>query len=185
MNTRTAALVCVIATAVGACYAVLLAIGVPDPTWGFGLRTLIHLGELAGVVAVALAGAIGAGILGRVGVGTAVIGQVLLAVAELVFEGNPAVGEQLFNVAPLLSMIGMVLAGIGVLRAGQWSGWARFTPLAVGLWMLVVVTPVMLTMGPPPATAAIWALAGWDLCWLLLGVSALTQTARTRAPAKA
>lgn len=185
MTTRSAARVCVVLTAVAVCYAVILALGVPDPAWGFGLRAVIHLGELAGVIALAMAGAAGTGALGRIGLGVAAVAQVLFAVAELIFESNPGVGEQLFNVAPILSIVGMVLAGIAVLRAGRWSGWARFSPLAVGLWMLVVVTPVLLTAGPPPATAAVWTIAGWDLCWLLLGAAALTQTARTRTPAPA
>lgn len=52
--------------------------------------------------------------------------------AELVLPGSPAVGEQIFSVAPL----------------------------------------------------AVWAIAGWELTWLLLGVAVLTGApARSRAAA--
>jgi hypothetical protein len=34
----------------------------------------------------------------------------------------------MFGVGALLSTVGFVLAGIGTLHAGRWSGWARWVP---------------------------------------------------------
>src|SRR6201999_2696107 len=115
-----------------------------EPSWGFALQALIHIGELA--VLLAVFGAVGAqvGALGRIGFGVAALGQVLLVVAELVFPFNGPVGDQIFTFAPLLSGLGMVLAGVAVLRSGVWRGWQRVTPLLVGAGMLLVVIPLII-----------------------------------------
>lgn len=170
-STRAAALVCIIGTAAGVVYADAGASTGWEPSLGFAQQALLHVAELAGVIGLALSGAAGAGWLGQIGLGAAVLGQVLLIVAELTFPGSPDLADQIFNVAPPLSAIGMVLAGIAVLRVGRWAGWHRFTPLLVGLYVFVVVTPVLVISGGPPAAAALWALTGWELCWLLLGVA--------------
>jgi hypothetical protein len=179
-TSRTLALVAVGVTAVLAIYALVVGFTAADPSWGYLLQALGHLGELAAVVALALSGAAGAGLLGRIGLGAAALGEVLLTVAELVYPSAPDLGDQLFMIAPLLSGIGMVLAGIAVLRAGRWSGWHRFVPLAVGIWMLAVTTPILITTGGPPAFAAVLAIAGWDVLWVLLGLSVLAENARER-----
>jgi hypothetical protein len=181
-TTRTAALVGLVITAVGVVYTLAAATGF-EPSWGFVLQALIHIGELAVVLAVF--GAVGAqvGVLGRIGFGVAALGQVLLVVAELVFPFNGPIGEQLFNVAPLLSGLGMVLAGIAVLRSGVWRGWKRVTPLLVGAWMLVIVIPLIIVFDGPPATAPVLGLAGWDICWALAAIAVLTESARERSSA--
>jgi hypothetical protein len=177
---RALALVAVVLTAVLAVYALIVGFTAAEPSWGYLLQALGHLGELAAVIALALCGATGTGLLGRIGLGAAALGELLLVVAELVFPSAPDLGDQLFMIAPLLSGIGMVLAGIAVLRAGRWSGWHRFVPFAVGVWVLVVMTPVLIASGGPPAFAAVLTIAAWDVLWLLLGLSVLAETARDR-----
>ena len=170
-SARTAALVCMIGTGLAVLYAAAGALAGWEPSYGFVLQGVIHVAELAGVIALVLSGAAGPGWLGRTGLGAAVLGQVVLVVAELVYPGDPDLGDQLFGVGPVLSALGMVAAGVAVLRAGTWTGWHRFTPLAVGLWSIVVLTPALVVSGGPPAPVALWAIAGWDLTWLLLGVA--------------
>lgn len=176
-STRTAALVCVVGTAYGAVYAAAAAITAWEPSLSYAFRVPMHLAALAGVIGLVLSGAAGTGWLGRVGLGAATLGQVLLSAAELTYPGRPEVGEQLFMIAPPLSAIGMVLAGVAVLRTGRWTGWLRFTPLIVGLYVFVIQTPVFVIAGPPPAAAAVWTIAGWELCWVLLGVALWTDAA--------
>ena len=159
-------------------YAVAVALTGLEPSYGFVLQALIHVAELAVVGALVLCGAAGSGWLGRVGLGAAVLGQVLLVVAELTYPGDPALAEQIFSVAPLLSAVGMVLAGVAVLRTGRWTGWQRFAPLLVGLWAIVVLMPAVIATGGPPAPVATLAIAGWELTWLLLGVAAWTAATR-------
>lgn len=178
-TTRTAALVGLVIAAVGVVYTLAAAAGF-EPSWGFALQALIHIGELA--VVLALFGAIGAqvGALGRIGFGVAALGQVSLVVAELLFPFNGPVGEQIFNFAPLLSGLGMVLAGIAVLRSGVWRGWHRVTPLLVGAWMLLVAIPLIIAFDGPPNLAPTLALAGWDVCWALAAIAVLSEPARER-----
>lgn len=98
-TTRTSALVGVI-TVLAALFAAIGALTGWEPSWGFLARAVIHLGELAVVLALALCGAAGRGWPGRIGVGAAIIGQVLLVAAELVYPVSPDVGDQIFSVAP-------------------------------------------------------------------------------------
>lgn len=178
-TTRTAALVGLVIAAVGVVYTLAAAAGF-EPSWGFALQALIHIGELA--VVLALFWAIGAqvGALGRIGFGVAALGQVSLVVAELLFPFNGPVGEQIFNFAPLLSGLGMLLAGIAVLRSGVWRGWHRVTPLLVGAWMLLVAIPLIIAFDGPPNLAPTLALAGWDVCWALAAIAVLSEPARER-----
>ncbi|MBA2470715.1 MAG: hypothetical protein DLM61_12010 [Pseudonocardiales bacterium] len=90
----------------------------------------IHLGELAGVIALALSGAAVNGWLARIGLGAAMLGQLLLVAAELIYPSSPAIGDQMFNIGPPLSAIGLLLAGVAVIRARRWGSWHRFMPLA-------------------------------------------------------
>jgi hypothetical protein len=181
---RTAALVGLVLTAVSVVYILIVAVTGVELSWGFVLQALIHVGELAIVLAVAGSAAWRAGLVGRIGVGVAVLGEVLLIVAELVDPFNGPVGDQIFNVAPPLAGLGMVLVGIAVLRSGAWSGWHRFMPLLVGVWMFVVVTPLLIAFGGPPVLAPLLAVGGWDLCWALAAVAVLAETP-DRAPAVA
>jgi hypothetical protein len=187
-SARTAALICVIGTGLAVLYAAGIALTAWEPSYGFALQAVIHVAELAGVVALLRSGAAGPGWLARIGLGAAVVGEVLLVVAELVYTGDPDLGNQLFGVGPLLSALGMVAAGVAVLRVGRWTGWHRFTPLVVGLWSIVVLTPAIIVSGGPPAPVALWAIAGWELTWLLLGVSvwvAAGRAASRRAESRA
>jgi hypothetical protein len=45
----------------------------------------------------------------------------------------------MFGVGALLSTVGFVLAGIGTLHARRWSGWARWVPLGIGLFGVVLM----------------------------------------------
>lgn len=71
----------------------------------------------------------------------------------------------------------LVVAGIAVLRARRWRAWHRRTPLAVGAYVVAVLTPVLLGNGGPPAPAALWSIAGRGLLWALLAASALSEEA--------
>jgi hypothetical protein len=166
----------------GICYGIAALSGW-EPSWGYLARAIIHTGELAVVVALTgTAAAIGAERLGRFGLGVAMLGQVLLVVAELVFPMRPDLGNVLFAIGPLATGAGMVAAGVAVLRARTWRGWQRMLPLLVGIWILVPTTPVMMITGGPPAPLALGAIIVWDVLWALTGVAMLTATASARHP---
>jgi hypothetical protein len=56
-----------------------------------------------------------------------------------------------------------------VLRAERCAGWRRFTPLACGLFIPLVLLPSFALRG----FAMHYALGAWGVCWLLLGLSML------------
>ncbi len=144
----------------------------------------IYLTSLAGVAALALTGA-AAGGTGRVGIGIAVAGLLGFVAAEVTAPGPTS--DMLYAVVPLVTALGMVVAGVAVLRSGQWSGWHRYAPLAVGGWMVVVVVPVIALAGDPGtggAAAAVAVIGAWHLLWAAMGVAVLAE-ARAVAPVPA
>lgn len=176
MSARAVAMVGIVVTGIATAYVVALLLGMPDPAWGGWGRLVLHLGELAVLVALALGGAAGRGPLGRIGVGVAGLGLVLLAVAE------PSVVDLLFTIAPNLVGIGMLLVGVAVLRAGVWTGWQRWLPLAQGVALFAVLTPLIIVSGGPPETLGLVGLLVWEVLWVLIGVSAAGAWQRGPAP---
>lgn len=186
MTARGAAAVAAALTGLATLYTLALLAGMPDPAWAHLPRGLIHVGELAAVVALALCGAAGTGWLGRVGLGLAGLGAALLAVAEVLTGTSPGVSETLFGIAPILVGLGLLLAGVAVVRSGVWTGWRRWVVLGLGVFVFAVLTPVLIAAGGPPAPGALWALAGWEALWVLVAVAVLVETAgasRGLAPA--
>jgi hypothetical protein len=57
------------------------------------------------------------------------------------------------------------------------GAWQRVMPIAVGAYVFVVLIPALVGSGGPPAPAALWAIAGWEVLWALTAVAALTQPA--------
>jgi len=165
----------VVLAVLGVAYAVAAMTGW-DPSWGAWFRAVLHLGELAVVMALAalLTNVGERGLLGRVGWAAAGIGQLLLAVAEVVYPAAPDLGDTLFGIGPLLSGLGMICVGIVVLR-GRTLRW-RVLPLIVGTWILVPVTPVLIATGGPPNPIALAAIATWDVLWAATAAAVLLST---------
>ena len=74
-----------------------------------------------------------------------------------------------YGVATIASGIGLILAGIAVVRTGRWRGWARWTPLALGVLVFVVVIPGLFGT----FLEARLAITAWMLAWTALGVALL------------
>ncbi len=65
-----------------------------------------------------------------------------LTLAFLDASMDDAVGiavAAVFGVGSLLSLIGFLVAGTAMLRAGQWTSWRRYVPIAIAVAMLVVL----------------------------------------------
>ena len=172
---RPTALTALALTLLAVLYAAGSAVTGWEPGLGWLLQAVIHVGELLAVLALALSGAAGNGKAARAGLAAAVLGQAVLAAAEVIYPRLPNLGNTLFAVGPLLTGVGLVTAGIAVVRARRWDGWQRFTPLAVGVYVFVALIPVLIGSGGPPAPAALWSIAAWDLLWALLALSVLTN----------
>jgi hypothetical protein len=48
----------------------------------------------------------------------------------------------------------------------------------LGIYVFVVMTPVIIVAGGPPAVPALGALLVWEVLWVLIAVAALTETAQ-------
>jgi hypothetical protein len=143
-------------------------------TWFF----VHHIGLVVLLVGLALSGAMAAGRVARGGAWLAVVGMAGLTGMELfamrfaewertaASEGVMGVG---YGIVTNLVGLGLLIAGVGVLRARRWSGWRRFTPLLVAVTHFVVVTPAIFSNGYVIARLAIasWmallAALGWAL----------------------
>ena len=173
---RAGAAICIIGAAVAVLLSVALLAGF-EPADESPYLIPVYVATLAGVVALGLTGA-AAGMVGRAGVGIAVAGLLGFLVADVTAPGP--VSDALYEAVPLVTALGMVLAGVAVLRSGRWSGWHRFVPLVVGGWIVVVVVPVIVLTGGsgpgPGATAAVAAVGCWHLLWGALGLAVLGET---------
>jgi hypothetical protein len=136
------------------------------------LNALNHLLLIAGVLGLAWSGAAGSGRLGRGGLLLALLGLSVLTLAELVAVRTVGAAEALYGAATLTLAAGLLLTGIAVLRAGRWTGWRRFVPLACGLYIPLVLFPSFALPGP----ASHYAIGLWGVCWLLLGVALLGES---------
>jgi len=123
---------------------------------------------LVGVVGLARSGAAGEGWLARVGLGIALAASALFLPFEVLVAINLELGGALLGLSALVQGLGLLLAGMAVLRIGRWDGWQRFTPLLCGLYTFLVLIPA-LALSPEGYNA--WALAGWQIPFALLGVA--------------
>lgn len=145
------------------------------------LWAVSHVLVLVGLLGLRRSGLAGSSRLAGVGLGIAVIGTTLLLAGELAGipvrdadadSGGVAVVGALFGFGTLLSAIGLLAAARATLQARLWRGWRRFTPLAAGLWAVVLIGL--------PATAVLSAGVGiFGLCFLSLGIALYTQPTPT------
>ncbi|WP_328306914.1 hypothetical protein [Actinomycetospora sp. NBC_00405] len=145
---------------------------------------LLHLAAIIALGGLAALGAVGTAWWGRVGIGAAILGLVVLIGAEFIQPHDPTMAGTMFAIAPLVTGPGLVAAGVAVLQAKRWSGWRRFVPLACGAYLLVVFVPVMISTGNDIGFLA--AVTGWDLGLAALGIAVAQEaSASTEARARA
>jgi hypothetical protein len=108
---------------------------------------LQHLGLVVLLIALSLSGA-ARGRSFPVGAWLAVLGMALLSIAvggdgvsmPTSTRNAGAIGTT-YGLASVVTGLGMLLAGIEIARTGRWSEWRRWTPLATGACVFVVVIP--------------------------------------------
>lgn len=140
---------------------------------------VLHGLVITGLLAFGRSGATGRSRAANSGVALAVAGTTLLLVGELasipirdalVDDNSASVVGAVFGLAGITSTIGFLLAGRATLRAGVWHGWRRFTPLATGVW-LVLLTP--LTLAAP--TLLHGGVGVYGLCLLAMAIALHTE----------
>jgi hypothetical protein len=110
------------------------------------LYAVFHLLVLVGMLAVVAA--MGRNRAGRIGAILATVGTLVLFLAEFASipiadqrldDTGPQVVGAVFGLGVALTAIGLLVAGVAVLRSGQWDGWRRYAPLGAGIWSLVMI----------------------------------------------
>lgn len=106
-------------------------------------------------------GAAGSSRAAATGLGLSVAGTALLLVGELVSipirdaaldDTSAGIVGATFGLGTVLSAVGFLLAGKGVLSAGHWDGWRRYSLFATGLWC-VALTGIAATSALPIGVA--------------------------------
>jgi hypothetical protein len=119
----------------------------------------------------------------RIGTWISLVGQVALAVTELVAltaadalttDSVSDVVGGLYSVPMLLLGIGPVVAGIGVIRVRLFDGAARWLVLALGVYVVVVLFPAVFG----PMVAGRIAIGVWLLGYAALGVAVAREGRR-------
>jgi len=185
---RRSGVVCLAAGLLGAASGLfLLLVGpqVPDSRFSYPLDVgafvaiqvwfcVQHLGLLAGQLGLRASGAAGRGrvvawghVLGIAGmVALTVTEGIAIAAAEDPYPSDLTdVLDGLYGLSSIAVGVGLVIVGVGVRRAGVWTGWRGSVPLALGVWVFVPMTP-MIIAGFVPARLGI---VGWMLLYAALG----------------
>ncbi len=137
--------------------------------------TVHHIGLLAGLVALTVVARPVATLATRGGLGLAIAGMVGLTVMEAVvsFLGfgitvTSARGQllgSLYGVASMTIGLGLVMAGVGLVRRPVFEGRGRWVVLALGVWVFVPMTPALFA----PMVWGRLAIIGWMLLFAALG----------------
>ena len=184
-----AGLACLFAGLLGAAGGIYLALRTPlvgENMWTYPQRVggefattqtifaVTHLGLILGLLALWWCGAVPRNRFGRIGNVVAVSGMALLTINELVAisvagqaKDSAAAGTvgAIYGVASIMIGLGMIAAGVAALRDGEWSGWQRWLPLVLGIWLFVPTMPALVIEGD----IARLALTGWSLLFAALG----------------
>lgn len=69
-----------------------------------------------------------------------------------------ALNGLLYGVPTILIGLGMLVAGVGIVRAGPWTGWRRWTTLVTGAFVVVVVLLITSTFTASQVVLGVWML---------------------------
>lgn len=184
-----AGIACLVGSLLGAAGGTYLALRTPlvgDDMWTYPQRAggefattqtlfaITHIGMILGLIALWWCGAVPPNRLGRIGHAVAVSGMVVLTINELLAiipagqaRDSSTAGTigAIYGIGTILIGLGLIAAGIAAVRDGLWSGWERWLPLVLGIWLFVPTMPALFIEGD----VARLALTGWALLFAVLG----------------
>ncbi|HVM35875.1 MAG TPA: hypothetical protein VM784_11085 [Actinomycetota bacterium] len=107
-------------------------------------------------------------------------GMVLLSIAELaaITAANadyPSARtdplDALYGVSSMAVGAGLIMLGTAAIRTGRWTGWRRYVPLLLGLWVFVPMTPALFAS----FVLGRLTIGGWMALFGLLGYALLRE----------
>jgi hypothetical protein len=133
------------------------------------LGLVFALGWLSSVLGLWMINAAGTRPGGRIVLGIELVGVVLACLCNVFQTVDPRVDSALFHITDAawpLSMVVLLVTGIVAIVVRRLRGWARFVPLACGLWL-----PVSILAGGILGTTAGLIIGGAHvtIAWFLLG----------------
>jgi hypothetical protein len=146
-----------------------------------------------GIIALTRSRAVGPGRAGRIFDWLAIVGMVLTVPGELALipvassatdAAATSAATTFYGLAVLLADIGLIGFGILALWQRRWPSPWRYLPLTLGLFQLLVVTPVALSAGFA-SRAAFAVIAVADLLTASIGVALIRQPAADESPVPA
>lgn len=144
--------------------------GLADSVW-FGFAGASVLLSTAGVVGLRRAASDVP--VARTALGAVVVTMTLFALAHFYAVVDQDRAIPFFSAFMLLSALGLIIAGVAILRARRWRPTVRPLPLLTGLWPLTI--PIGLAIGDVPHFTAI---ALWGVCWTAVGRALLAGDPR-------
>lgn len=189
MNTRLLGIFCIICGLTYLAGGVWLAIaGAPTDPRGVHIAHLFSLiwagGGLCGLLGMFVTNATGTGRIAKATLSIPAIGLILVIIDAVIalITPNPLSPfsadspSPLSTLSRLLLVIGFLILTIFVLKAKQWTGWSRFTPLAILLALFIgMLLGNLIGIG-------FFQLAVIGLSWALTGFAVQTQQANTLMP---
>lgn len=85
-----------------------------------------------------------------------------------------------YGLGTIMTGVGLVLAGLAVARARRWHGWARWTPLPLGIPVFVVVLPGIFGT----FLEGRLAIMLWLIVWAALGAALIREAGQGRLAAQ-
>jgi hypothetical protein len=114
--------------------------------------------------------------LGRLSLGLFIAGWAALIVGGFIMLATGTDEIILFPLGGMAQLLGALLTGIAVARAGRWQGWQRFTPLALGLFNPLVAA-IRATIEPTLPIEVTWMAL-----WFLVALALYTAPAQVATP---
>jgi hypothetical protein len=142
------------------------------------VMTFVDLATALGLTALALAGATRPGRFSTFAFGLVVIGSFAIIPAEILLRVDFGLGTALFDIVGPIQAVGLILAGIAIVRAGQWHSWRRAIVLVFGLYIPLVMVPLSASA---QTSLGLAALAGYHSLVLLVGLAFSQELGRIDA----
>lgn len=132
-----------------------------DSGWRFGAASLLWLGAdafiAAGMLALFVLRPHGASRVGAIALGAALVGRAAFVAGEVASLAQGHDDNPFLPIGALLTALAMTTYGVVVLRRGEVRGAGRWAFLAVGLYPLVAMFPVVAITGEPSfVLIALW-----------------------------
>lgn len=138
------------------------------------VMTAVDLAVAVGLAAVAVSAPLALGRLRAPLIALTVGASLAMVAAEVVLRVDFAAGNAFFGVAGPLQAVGLVGLGIGIIRGRVWSSLRRYAFLAWGLYVPILMVPLLVASGG----TSLLALAGYHIGVVATGVAAWQEFGR-------